>query len=292
MKIWRVHQLGEPLDVMHLEEADDPTAKPGEVVLDVDACGLNFPDLLQIRGGYQVKPPLPYTPGGEIAGTVRSVGAGVDSAVLRAACHHAIGALLASAPDQIAVLGSAPTSRAHSPLAQGTLAGFGVPVEVHLGSPSCGGADELPLSITIGAWLLAQSAGPRTGAVGFSVGSDFAGTRAAGDLLGLAAASRLGLLVMGDGSARRSLKAPGYLDPRAVPFDDDIAAALRSGDGDALAALDPVLGAELLAAGVPAWRAAGAVLGGTYAAMLTYAEAPYGVGYFVAHWDVLRLDSA
>ena len=82
MKIWRVHQLGEPLDVMHLEEADDPTAKPGEVVLDVDACGLNFPDLLQIRGGYQVKPPLPYTPGGEIAGTVRSVGAGVDSALV------------------------------------------------------------------------------------------------------------------------------------------------------------------------------------------------------------------
>ena len=82
MKIWRVHELGEPLAAMRLEDTAPPSARPGEVVLDVEACGLNFPDLLQIRGGYQVKPQLPFTPGGEIAGIVRSVGDGVDPALV------------------------------------------------------------------------------------------------------------------------------------------------------------------------------------------------------------------
>jgi hypothetical protein len=60
---------------------------------------------------------------------------------------------------------------------------------------------------------------------------------------------------------------------------------LRDGDGEALANLDESLGAELLAAGVPAWRAAGALLaGGEFDAELLYAAAPYGVGYFVAQW--------
>ncbi len=68
MRIWRVHELGEPSDVLRLEEADPPTAGPGQVVLDVEAVGLNFPDLLMMQGGYQEKPPMPFTPGGEIVG--------------------------------------------------------------------------------------------------------------------------------------------------------------------------------------------------------------------------------
>jgi hypothetical protein len=75
------------------------------------------------------------------------------------------------------------------------------------------------------------------------------------------------------------------VDPRAVPFDDAVTAALRSGDPAALRAVDPGLGAALLAAGAPAWRAAGALLaGGHYRAELLYDGAPYGVGYFVAFW--------
>lgn len=70
MRIWRVHELGEPLDVMRLEEADPPDPGPGQVVLDVEAVGLNFPDLLQVRGGYQRRPDLPFTPGIEIVGRV------------------------------------------------------------------------------------------------------------------------------------------------------------------------------------------------------------------------------
>jgi hypothetical protein len=182
------------------------------------------------------------------------------------------------------MLGSGDTSAMHSPVARGSLSGYGVSLDVHLGSPACGGALELPLSLTVGAWLLADALGPSTGTVGFSVGPDFAASRAAVDLLALAESERVGLIVMGDGSARHSTKAPGYLDPRAEPFDEGVVAALRGGDVEALAGLDAALGAELLASGVPAWQAAAAVLSGDYDAELLYADAPYGVGYFAAAW--------
>lgn len=203
---------------------------------------------------------------------------------LRAACFTALSQVDEHA-DRLVLLGSGPSSAFHSPVARGSLAGFGVPIEVHLGSPGCGGSVELPLSLTIGAWLVGQAVGDRSGAVGFTVGPDFATSRAALGLLALAETERIGLVVMGDGSARRSTSAPGYLDERAEAFDAAVEAALRDGDGDALADLDERLGIELLAAGVPAWRAAGALLaGGAYGARLLYAQAPYGVGYFVAEW--------
>jgi NADPH2:quinone reductase len=77
MRRWLVNELGEPTQVMELVETGPLAPRPGEVVVDVKAVGLNFPDLLQIRGGYQVKPPLPFTPGNEIGGVVSSVGDGV-----------------------------------------------------------------------------------------------------------------------------------------------------------------------------------------------------------------------
>ena len=90
---------------------------------------------------------------------------------------------------------------------------------------------------------------------------------------------------MGDGSARRCERAPGYVDPRAEPFDAAVAAALAAGDAAALRALDPALGADLLAAGVPAWRVAGhAAAGVDLTAELLHRSAPYGVGYLVASW--------
>ena len=71
--------LGEPRDVMKLEDGPAPEARPGEVLIEVHAAALQFPDLLQLRGGYQVKPALPFTMGGEIAGRVVAVGDGVTS---------------------------------------------------------------------------------------------------------------------------------------------------------------------------------------------------------------------
>src|SRR5918996_3304339 len=77
MRAWRVHELGEPVDVLTLEDTPSPKPGPGEVALDVAAASLNFPDVLLCRGEYQVKPPLPFTPGSEVAGTVAAVGDGV-----------------------------------------------------------------------------------------------------------------------------------------------------------------------------------------------------------------------
>jgi NADPH2:quinone reductase len=62
-----------------LEEVDDPVAGNGQVVIDVHACAVNFPDVLVIQDMYQFKPPLPFSPGAEVAGLVSAVGPGVDN---------------------------------------------------------------------------------------------------------------------------------------------------------------------------------------------------------------------
>jgi hypothetical protein len=218
-----------------------------------------------------------------VADVAGSRAAELDEA--RAACAVAIQRLGGSGAEQIVVLGAGPVSAAHSQVARGSLAGFGVPLELPLGTPGCGGAVELPLSLTVGAWLVTETLGQRSGAVGFTTAADFAASKAALELLALAERRSIALLVMGDGSARGSIAAPGYLDDRAADFDLALARALAAGDGDALAELDVELGEQLLAAGVPAWRAAGALLAGDhFDADLLYHQAPYGVGYFVASW--------
>ncbi len=67
-----------PPETLVVEEVPDLVAGPGQVVVDVAGCGVNFPDVLIIEDKYQFKPDLPFSPGGEISGTVRSVGEGVD----------------------------------------------------------------------------------------------------------------------------------------------------------------------------------------------------------------------
>jgi NADPH:quinone reductase len=68
---------GGPAELV-LEEVPDPHPGPGQLVLAVKACGVNFPDSLIIEDRYQFKPPRPFSPGGEVAGTVVAVGAGVS----------------------------------------------------------------------------------------------------------------------------------------------------------------------------------------------------------------------
>lgn len=67
-----------PPDSLFLEEVEDPVAGEGQVLIEVAAAGINFPDVLSIAGKYQVKTPTPFVPGNEAAGTVLGVGAGVS----------------------------------------------------------------------------------------------------------------------------------------------------------------------------------------------------------------------
>jgi NADPH2:quinone reductase len=76
MKAMIATQWGEPSEMQYAEVAD-PTPGPGQVLIDVEAIGCNFPDILIVQGKYQMKPPLPFSPGHEVAGIVRALGAGV-----------------------------------------------------------------------------------------------------------------------------------------------------------------------------------------------------------------------
>ena len=78
MKAWRAHTWGEP-ESMRLEEIPQPEPGPGQVRIHNRAAALNFFDILQIQGKYQVKPPLPFTPGAEAAGVIDAVGEGVTT---------------------------------------------------------------------------------------------------------------------------------------------------------------------------------------------------------------------
>ncbi len=74
MRAWQVHQLGEPRDALMLAEVPDPEPGPGQVLVRVRGAAANFPDVLMCRGGYQVRPPLPFTPGIELCGEIVAVG--------------------------------------------------------------------------------------------------------------------------------------------------------------------------------------------------------------------------
>jgi NADPH:quinone reductase len=74
VKAWRVHELGEPADVLRLDDVPDPEPGPGQIKVRVLGAAANFPDLLMCRGQYQVKPPLPFTPGVELCGEVVATG--------------------------------------------------------------------------------------------------------------------------------------------------------------------------------------------------------------------------
>ena len=74
MRAWRVHELGNPDDVLTFEDVETPTPGPGQVLVKVRAAALNFFDALMIQGVYQEKPPLPFIPGSEICGEIVETG--------------------------------------------------------------------------------------------------------------------------------------------------------------------------------------------------------------------------
>src|SRR5215207_11638392 len=67
-----------PPEALELVETDDPVPGPGELLIRVRACAINYPDVLIIEDKYQLKPPRPFAPGGEVAGEVEAVGDSVE----------------------------------------------------------------------------------------------------------------------------------------------------------------------------------------------------------------------
>ncbi|MCG6497561.1 class III extradiol dioxygenase subunit B-like domain-containing protein [Kitasatospora sp. A2-31] len=213
-----------------------------------------------------------------------AAGAAAELEALRAACDEALAALVAARPELVVVVGTGPEAEVWTEGGAGSFHRYGVPLVVRL---PVGGVDgpELAPSLTVGAWLL-ERAGVKLPTHACAVPADAPTDRMLGLGQGLAQlADRVALLVMGDGSACRSLKAPGYLDERAEGFDAALAEALGSADLAALAALEPGLAAELKAEGRAPWQVlAGAAEGAGLTARLGYRDAPYGVGYVVATW--------
>ncbi|WP_406220542.1 class III extradiol dioxygenase subunit B-like domain-containing protein [Streptomyces canus] len=208
----------------------------------------------------------------------------------RAACTDALGVLAAARPDRLVVVGPAEQSGRgpHPQGARGSFRGFGVDVDVWLG-PERGPAPErpLPTSLAVAAWLLDRIDWSDAPIEGLGVGEPLEPERCIQTGRGTAArAERVALLVMGDASACRTLKAPGYLDERAAPFDAEVARALGAADVAALQALDAELAYELKASGRACWQVlAGAAEGADLGGSLLYEDAPYGVGYVVATWS-------
>jgi hypothetical protein len=200
---------------------------------------------------------------------------------LRAACAAAVAAMLAAGPDLVAVVGPGPRTARWPADGRLDVAAFG-------GGPGRAGDPArpvLPPAAGIGAYLLDQ-AGYRGPRLIWSVSEDEPAGRCAGlgaELAGLGGGQRTGLLVVGDGSARRGPRAPGYVDERAAAFDTAAERAVRAGDLAALLDLDPALARELMATGRPAWQVlAGACPGPLRTVDVRYAGDPFGVLYLVA----------
>jgi len=223
-----------------------------------------------------------------------SAGASGEIEPMREAALAALRRACSSGPEQVVVLGAGSVGRAS--LANGFVAydsgigsvrGFGVPFDVPLDpAQPPGDHPHLPLSLTVGAWLLSQVGWPGERR---ALEIDPAADDHTLDRIAATVADdvrRTVLLVVADGSAARSEKAPASLHPDSAAFDSYVASALRAGSAADLIALDRSGAVEVSAQGRPAWRVAAraCAAGASFDAALTIDEAPYGVGYFVASW--------
>lgn len=216
-----------------------------------------------------------------------AVGAAEEIAELREICLDSVRALVDAAPDVVVCLGAADEPDEWGESAGGSMRPFGVQV-------AFGGPDQvLPPSLTVAAYLLDESGW--TGRRRYVAVPGSAPPHDCADLgSGLVETGndRVAVLAMGDGSAKRSKTAPGYLDHRAAAFDADAVVALVGGDVEALLEVPPLLADELWAAGRAVWQVLAGVARSTYAdggtidGTARYDAAPYGVGYWVVDWRV------
>lgn len=223
-----------------------------------------------------------------------AAGAAAETEPLRRACLSAARVLGAAATSWVAV-GCARPANSPEPdgAVAGTFRGYGLDLPVSLCPQPSPVRVDVPLPFLIAGWLRDRV---DSGHVTVQCAPILPGTAPADcALAGRELAARLGaepdpvgLLVLGDGAATHSLRAPGYFDPRAESFDRAAAAALGGADLPALLDLGTELAAQLRVGGREAWQVGAAA---AYAAAprwrgeLLFSEIPYGVAYHVAVWD-------
>ena len=221
---------------------------------------------------------------------------------LRRGCDAAIGRVMESNPDGVLVVGGANEAGTFDAGAVGSLSGFGLAFDVRLpGAPMGGGGaptggpaqPELPLSLAVAAYLLSQFSFA-TPLRGYAVDHHMSGSKA--QYLGAELAElfpRMAMLVMGDGSACLSAKAPGYIVEGADAWQQHVNGLFAAADFKAIGQLTEADADRYWVAGRAAWQ----VLSGSatsrsghdtqaessqWAPDIHYANAPYGVQYLVA----------
>ncbi|KJK39696.1 hypothetical protein UK15_11780 [Streptomyces variegatus] len=219
-----------------------------------------------------------------------AAGAAPELDAARAACTDALGVLAAARPGRLVVVGpvDGAGTETYPEGTAGSFRGFGVDLDVRLGAADVAATEpRLPYALAVAAWLLERTGWSDAPVEGLGVGESYPPEQCARTGRDIADGDeRVALLVMGDASACRTLKAPGYLDERAAPFDAEVARALGAADVAALTTLDTGLAHELQASGRAPWQVlAGAAEGAGLGGSLLYEDAPYGVGYVVAAWS-------
>ena len=197
--------------------------------------------------------------------------AGAELEDLRTAARVAVQTVVASDPDVIVVIAATSAEYRYDGRATFSWHGFGVG-----NAPSAPPAPVLPWQLGLGAWLI-----------------DDAGWRGARSFVGVRDASvappqleQAGLLVLGDGSARGSERAPGHFDDRAAAWDRKLADLLATGDAVGIRGIDSAHGRDLLSPAAITFPVAAAACTALPRpkAEIGYDASPYGVGYFVATW--------
>ncbi|CAA9581966.1 MAG: Putative Zn-dependent oxidoreductase PA5234 [uncultured Thermomicrobiales bacterium] len=190
MRAWQVRELGDPGDVLALVEVEPPTPGPGEVVIEVEAAALNFFDILLCQGKYQERPPLPFTPGAEVAGRVVATGDGVNLAPGRRVIampplpRGGFAGRVAAPSDRVFPIPDAMPAEASAALhiayqtahfALHRRAGLrpGETVLVHAGAGGVGSA-AIQLAVAAGARVLATAGGPEKVDLCRRLGADLA----------------------------------------------------------------------------------------------------------------------
>ncbi len=168
MRAWQVHELGDPQEVLKLEEVEVPEPGRGEVVVEVEAAALNFFDILLCKGEYQERPDLPFTPGAEVSGPIVEAGEGVDLAA-----DGSVFYIPDEMPTQAAAALHLAYQTAHFGLHRRADLREGETVLVHAGAGGVGSA-AIQVARAAGARVIATAGGPEKVEVCEKLGAEVA----------------------------------------------------------------------------------------------------------------------